>query len=210
MKTPRLIFGAALVLVTAGCGDDPITAYRVRHEAITVAATTSPAAPAAPAAVPSAPAVPAPMAGMDVQTATGPALVWTAPAGWIAKPVTAMRKGSYTVPAAGGEADCSITAFPGAVGGELANLNRWRGQLQLAPLTAEQVPANVRRENHGGLEFVIVDISAAGENPAGILGAMVPAGDVTWFFKLSGPAATLAAAKPEFLEFLQTVRPATP
>ena len=207
MKTPRFIFGAALVLVTAGCGDDPITAYRVRHENA-VAATTTPS-PTATAPAP-APVAPADMGGTAVQTASGAPLTWTAPASWIVKPATPMRKGSYTVPAAGGEADCSITAFPGAVGGELANLNRWRGQLQLPPLTADQMPANVRRENHGGLEFVIVDLSAAGENPAGILGAMVPAGDVTWFFKLSGPAATLAAAKPEFLEFLQTVRPATP
>ncbi|MDB6165402.1 MAG: hypothetical protein JWQ83_542, partial [Lacunisphaera sp.] len=41
MKRLVLIFGAAVLLLTAGCGDDPITAYRVRHDNA-VAATTAP------------------------------------------------------------------------------------------------------------------------------------------------------------------------
>jgi hypothetical protein len=39
-----------------------------------------------------------------------------------------------------------------------------------------------------------------------MLGAIVPVGDATWFFKLSGPAALLEREKPAFLEFLKTVK----
>jgi hypothetical protein len=35
--------------------------------------------------------------------------------------------------------DVSITAFPGEAGGLSSNLNRWRGQLQLPPLSNEQL-----------------------------------------------------------------------
>jgi len=144
LKPLCFIFGAALLLLAAGCGDDSITAYRVRHENAVAATTTpSPASPAAPAP---APVAPADRGGTAVQTAVGAALTWTAPASWVVKPATAMRKGSYTVTAAGGEADCSITAFPGAVGGELANLNRWRGQLQLPPLGGTDAASSVQRE----------------------------------------------------------------
>ena len=35
-------------------------------------------------------------------------------------------------------------------------------------------------------------------------------GGATWFFKLMGPEAIVAGAKPAFLKLLQTVQPATP
>ena len=53
--------------------------------------------------------------------------------------VSAMRRGSYSITDdRNNEADLSITAFPGDVGGELANVNRWRGQVGLEPLSEEQ------------------------------------------------------------------------
>jgi hypothetical protein len=59
-----------------------------------------------------------------------------------------------------------------------------------------------------GLSFTIVDFA----NPQAaksqrILGALVPYGGATWFFKLMGPDSTVAAAKPAFLAFLQNVKP---
>ena len=50
---------------------------------------------------------------------------------WVVKPPAPMRKATFGVPAGSAEADLSITAFPGDVGGELANINRWRGQVGL-------------------------------------------------------------------------------
>jgi len=146
------------------------------------------------------------MAGTAVPTAGGASLLWTAPAAWRQKPATAMRKGSYDVPGADGVADLSITAFPGDVGGELANLNRWRGQVGLPPLSDAEVPGAVVRVQSNGLPFVVVDLAST-QSQKRLLGAIVPFGDGTWFFKLMGPDKVVAAQKTAFLDFLRTVKP---
>jgi hypothetical protein len=151
------------------------------------------------------------MANTAVPTANGSDLMWTAPADWKPKPNGAMRKGSFAIPGPDGDADLSITAFPGDVGGELANLNRWRGQIQLAPLTQADVAGAATRVDQNGLTFVVVDfVSPSTVKPARIVGAIVPVNGATWFFKLMGPDTTVAAAKPAFLDFLKTVRAPAP
>jgi hypothetical protein len=144
-----------------------------------------------------------------VPTAQGADLTWTAPAAWKQKSASAMRKGSYTVPGTGAQdGDLSITAFPGDVGGELANVNRWRGQVQLPPIGDAELPAAVQRIEVNGLKLGVVDLVGTGANPPRILGAYVPFGGATWFFKLAGPSDVLDKAKPDFLAFLQTIKPA--
>lgn len=193
---------AAAALLLAACGEERVSTYEVPKE-------KEPEVPvAAPDAASQAPASPgAAMADTAVPTASGEALVWQAPSPWAPKPASAMRKGSYSVPGEGGESDLSITAFPGDVGGELQNVNRWRGQIGLAPLAPEDLEASVHRVEANGLKITIVELEPKGD-PAGkaILGAMVPFGGSTWFFKLMGPGASVKAAKPAFLEFLHTVR----
>lgn len=151
------------------------------------------------------------MAGTAVATASGAGLVWTAPATWTAKPASAMRKGSYTVKADGiaGEADLSITAFPGDVGGDLANLNRWRGQVELPPVAQAQFESSIQRVEHDGLRIIIADISGTSKGaPTRILGAMIPYDGSTWFVKLLGPDALVAKERAAFVAFLDTVKPA--
>ena len=155
------------------------------------------------------------MAGIPVATAGGPGLGWTTPVGWQPKALGAMRKGSYTITSdAGVTADLSITAFPGAVGGEFANVNRWRGQLSLPPIAEGELASVVTHLSQNGLTFTFVDlVSADAANPQHMLGAMVPYEGAMWFFKLTGPDAIVVATKPAFLDFLKTVKasaPATP
>jgi hypothetical protein len=119
-----------------------------------------------------------------------------------------MRKGSYAVSDAGAEADLSITAFPGDVGGELANVNRWRGQVSLPPLAEAEVASAVTRQNENGLAITIVDFAGTGANAQRVLGAIVPFQGATWFFKLLGPDAVVAKARPDFLAFVKTVKAA--
>ncbi len=150
------------------------------------------------------------MANTAVPTVDGTGLSWTAPSDWKQQPTSAMRKGSYLVPGDGGEdGDLSITAFPGDVGGELANVNRWRGQVQLPPIAEADLDAQIVRVKHNGLEIAVVDLTSTGDKPHRILGAMVPFGGATWFIKLSGPDVVVGHAKPAFLDFLETVRPAS-
>lgn len=191
-----------LLIALAACRDPKVEVYQIPKE--------PDAPPAQVAAEPPHPGMAGAgdMANATVATADGPSLVWTAPAHWRTKTGSTMRKGSYAIgPESGPAADLAITAFPGNVGGDLANVNRWRAQLQLSPIAeAELAGALISLENNG-LKILVADIpGGAADNPQRILGAIVPFNGATWFFKLAGPDALVAAEKPAFLAMLQTVR----
>lgn len=202
VSRPVLLLFVLSFAVTA-CRRPEITSYRIPKE-------RDPQMPAAnSAAMPANSGAGTDMTRTAVATAQGAALTWTAPAHWRPKPASAMRKGSYAVPGEGGAAaDMSITAFPSDVGGELANVNRWRQQIQLPPITAAELPAVIVRHRHNGLDVGEVDLAGTGENAQRILGAWVPFGGATWFFKLMGPDAIVAGEKAAFSAFLDTVKPA--
>jgi len=173
-----------------------------------------PAAPApASAPVAAAPAAAAPaandmaaMANTAVRTADGPGLQWTAPAGWQSEPASAMRKATYRVTGANGaSAELAVTAFPGDVGGELANVNRWRNQLGLAPIGAAELAAAVTRLSVNGLEVGVVDFTNDASPATRMLGAIVPFGNATWFFKFTGAPELLEAEKAAFFALVQSI-----
>jgi hypothetical protein len=139
------------------------------------------------------------MTSMPVQAASGASLLWQAPADWQNQPGNAMRKGSYAL---GGGAEVAITAFPGDVGGVLANVNRWRGQAGLAPVDDAGLAQATSALDSNGMHFTLVD-AEGGSNP--IVAALLPWNGGTWFFKLTGPVDAVTRAKPAFLSFLGTV-----
>ncbi|MGD1030435.1 MAG: hypothetical protein ABSA05_04780 [Opitutaceae bacterium] len=160
--------------------------------------------PAIPA---EAPPAPPPIGGnamssIPVPADTSASLVWQAPADWQSKPGNAMRKGSY----AAGAAEVAITAFPGDVGGVLANVNRWRGQVGLDPIDDAGLAQATQSLDSNGLHFVVADAGPASKGGQRILAALLPWQGSTWFFKLSGPDDAVAQAKPAFLSFLRTVK----
>jgi len=192
----------ALPLLLGSCRDSKIAAYRIPKEHDAPAAQAAAATP--PAGMPGAGG----MAGMAVAKADGPELTWTAPAQWQSKPASGMRKATFTV---GEGAELAVTAFPGDVGGELANVNRWRGQLQVAPIGEAELAGALTRLEAGGLQIAVVDLlGGTPDKPQRMLGAMVPVGGATWFFKLTGPDAVVAKEKPAFLTFLQTLQASAP
>jgi hypothetical protein len=199
MRHRLLPLAAIALLGLTSCRDSKITTYRVPKE-------KTPAMPAAPAAAANAPG--ATMANTAVTTANGPGLTWSAPAHWTAKAASAMRKGSYAITADSGEtADLSITAFPGDVGGDLANVNRWRGQIQLPPLAAAELSGATAHLDVNGLHLTTVDFTGGPTaKPQRVIGAIIPVGNATWFFKLSGPAALVGREQAAFATFLQTIR----
>lgn len=171
-------------------------------------ATIQPAA-SAPAPVATAaplPAMPAAPAEVVAASAAIPDLRWTAPAHWLPKPPSALRKATFVIPGGGAApAELAVTTFPGNVGGELANVNRWRGQLQLPPLDDAALATAVTRLTAHDLPIAVVDFAGGPDGSQRMLGAIVPCNGATWFFKLTGPDATVAAEKPAFLAFLQTL-----
>ncbi len=208
------------MLAAGGCRDNHVDAYRIpkEHDPVTPASDARAATPAPTTAASGAAPTAAPAGGAgsmtatSVATATGAGLTWTAPAGWQPKDLGPMRKGSFTITGPNAAvADLSITAFPGAVGGELANINRWRGQLSLPPISEADIAGTASaRMAVGELVFTVVDLVGTGDQPQRILGAMAPYDQAMWFFKLTGPDALAAAEKPAFLAFLQTIKAASP
>ncbi len=209
-----VLITAILTFLTAGCRDRSIASYQTPKETDASAMPTV----ESPAAMPPMPAVaPTASAPTDVPVTqaavmpTGLTLTWTAPAAWQPKALGTMRKGSFTVSGKdGATADLSIIALPGAVGGELANINRWRGQVSLAPIAETELAGATTRVVGGDLTFTVVDLVGTGDQAQRILGAMVPFDQSMWFFKLSGPAALVLDQKSAFLSFLQTVKASKP
>lgn len=176
-------------MVLAGCRDREVRTYRVPREA--------------PPAVDPAPA----------EGAASTGLSWSPPPHWEEKPAAGFRRGSFTIPASDeGEAaaDLSITAFPGEAGGLLENINRWRGQIGLPPLSQAEATAAIEHvDGRGPLHFDVVDFAGTADGePTRITGAVLEHGGESWFFKLIGPDERVAAQRPAFDAFLQTVRPA--
>ena len=224
MTLPRILPALlTLMLASSGCRKPAVESYRVPKETV-AQSTESTSAPndATHAGInkgssrPSdaGPTTGAPsggaMANTAVTTSSGGGLSWTVPKHWTAKPASAMRKGTYILKADGvaGEAELAITAFPGNVGGDLANVNRWRGQVNLPAVSAADFAASAQKLEHNGLKMTVVSLTGAGEKPQDLLGAMIPHDGSTWFVKLTGPPAILAREKAAFMSFLETIKPA--
>jgi hypothetical protein len=203
--SPRpTVFAILSLVLLIGCKDREIASYRAPKDPPPTMPGMPPAGDAAASPSPSGDQS---MANTAVPTASGADLVWTAPAAWTVKPNGPMRKGSFSVKGDGGEADLSITAFPGSTGGLLANVNRWRGQLGLAPFSEGEMEANTVHLDASDLHMIVVDFAGtAGDKSTRILGAIVPHDTDTWFFKLMGPDALVENQKPAFLEFLHTIK----
>ena len=87
---------------------------------------------------------------------------WALPAGWQAQPGNQFRFATLLIPAEGKPLEVSVTALPNS--GEdntnyvLSNVNRWRGQLRLPPITAAQLPAESSTVDLSGTPATLVDL----------------------------------------------------
>ncbi len=132
-----------------------------------------------------------------------------------------MRKAQYKLPHVEGEtedAELAVFYFQGGGGGVQANIDRWVGQFTKpdgSPVTNE---AKITHKQSHGVPLTIVDVSGVYNNSMGpnspapskqsyrLLGAVAEAGNGPWFFKLTGPAKTVAKWEPSFQSFLDTIQ----
>ena len=134
---------------------------------------------------------------------------WEVPAGWNETAPSAMVLKSFSVGNAEHDAKISITRFPGDVGGPLANVNRWRGQLSLEPVEANELSKLTTSIDVLGGKATLVDMKGTDGKtgkPARMIAASVPRQGQTWFYKMMGDDATVAREKDAFVKFIQTVR----
>jgi hypothetical protein len=118
-----------------------------------------------------------------------------------------MLRSKYVIAGQGGRAEVSVSAFPGATGGLLANVNRWRGQLQLQPISEDKLAELTSNLDVGGGKATLVDMT--GQDPkagqkARIIGSIVPKESETWFYKLMGDEQVVERQKDTFKAFVQS------
>lgn len=155
------------------------------------------AAPVTAAAPPPA----EPETGVEAQQ---PQIGWKVPDGWKSAPATAMRYASFTVTGDNGDTgDISVSVFGGEAGGDLANVNRWRGQVGLEPVGDDDLKSLVTPVSSGGGAILTVDMAGP---KARVLAGWAHIQGQTWFFKLTGPDTLVSGQKENFVRFLQSVQ----
>lgn len=172
----KALFPLVLLAALAACQKDPIEVRRVPKEA------------------------PSPSSMAESTRPKG--LRWTAPKGWKEIAGNGMRVASFELPKGPGKAEVTVVALPGDVGGELANVNRWRGQLALAPITEAGLPASRTTVGCRLGNIFVYDFTGEGAKKARLVAGMIQVSGTMWFFKLMGDEAAVAAAKPAFLKLL--------
>jgi hypothetical protein len=125
-------------------------------------------------------------------------LDWDAPKHWHEKPASGMRLATYIIPDKEGDGEVSIVSISGPAGGLLSNLNRWRGQLQLPPVTQNELANYHREETIGKHNFHMFKLP-------GMRVAMFNFKEHNYFFKLTGSSKLVLKNTPELKELLKSV-----
>jgi hypothetical protein len=157
---------------------------------------------AEPLAAPEPVAVPAP-----VSITSSSELNFTLPPGWTREPnANSMR--ILTLSTGGDKpAQIIVSRLSANFGGMLMNLTRWRGEVGLPPAESDadlkETPIKI-----GPIVGSQIDMSGPGKDgstPTRSLIARCPQGDSVWFFKILGPAETVAQQQAAFEAFLASV-----
>ena len=126
-----------------------------------------------------------------------------------------MRAATYLIPAAeGGSEGAECAVFVNLGGSVQDNVDRWIGQFEKT-----DGPPNQKSETINGLSITTVDVSGTfkgggpmmGQSGAPrpgyrLLGARAEGAGDNIFFKLTGPAKTVAAAEDEFQAMLKSLK----
>lgn len=126
----------------------------------------------------------------------------TIPKTWTASAPNPMRKGSWSITQTdGSKAEIAVTVFPGDVGGDTANVNRWRGQLGLEKIGEDKIKSEQSSITVGSLVGRVYNLKSA-DGKKSTTAVILPKNNSTWFFKLSGDTATVNAEKEFFLKMV--------
>lgn len=107
------------------------------------------------------------------------------------------------------QAAVNVSMSGGAGGGLAGNINRWRNQLGLEQLPEDEAAKLATPIDNASSTVRLVDLSgkdARSGQPARLVGAIVPQGDQTWFYKLMGDQTVVAGQKDAFVRFVQTAK----
>lgn len=120
-----------------------------------------------------------------------------------------MRVGYFAVPGGNGQqAQVTIIPLAGQAGGNLENVNRWRGQVGLARIDEAGMKSLAEAVQIAGGAGNLFDFAGATPDEgkkSRLLAAVLQREGTAWFFKMMGDDALVAAQKPKFIAFLKDV-----
>jgi hypothetical protein len=175
--------------VAGGCRRDEIKVYSVPKES-----TSSLASGEIPPERPDA-----------SNAATGaPQLRWKTPEAWKEGAPSEFRVASFTAKGPDGKvADVSVIPLPGGAGSDFSNVNRWRSQVNLEPVTEVDLSKLAEAVEVAGLPAKLYDLSGDSQH---ILAVIQRRGETAWFFKMTGDTDWVTQQKPAFVAFLKSIR----
>ena len=141
--------------------------------------------------------------GMQSFADSASGITYQTPESWTEHPPSSIRKANFKINNASGTAEVSITVFPGDVGGTLANINRWRQQIELSPIDESKLNENITPvviSNHQGY-FTKLE-----GNTQSILGGILPFHGSTWFIKMQGDILAVDEEVETFKRFLSSIQ----
>ena len=166
---------------------------------------TDPAGPPAVASAPTEAPAPGPNSGAGEMKPQ-----WEVPSHWQEVPPTEMLRAKFVLPGPGdARAELTVSVFPGEVGGVLANVNRWRKQVNLPEVGLADLSTVVSALDVVGGKAMLVDMSGQDSKTskkARLVGVILPQGNRTWFYKLMGDEGVAEKEKAAFVKFVQTAK----
>lgn len=134
------------------------------------------------------------------------------PQGWVQEEPRPFRAVSFQIGQGDKAAEVIVSKLPASgSGSRIDNINRWRGQVGLAPL-AENQPQPSQPIKVGGTDGALFDFVGPGDpkHARHMIVAWVPRDSDWWFFKLTGPDDIVAEQQANFDAFLKSVQFVSP
>ncbi|MCH2208698.1 MAG: hypothetical protein MK132_22905 [Lentisphaerales bacterium] len=130
-------------------------------------------------------------------------LSWTVPSSWEDLKQSSSMRLATLAPKANKELLLKVSRFPGNVGGELANVNRWRGQIGLKGIKAADLEKSLEIIETKVGKAKLLDISNAGKQ---MLAVMLPNNKQTYFFKMMGTDKDVSKEKAALIELVKSIK----
>tara|TARA_Y100000591_G_scaffold254895_1_gene226624 strand:- start:500 stop:1075 length:576 start_codon:yes stop_codon:yes gene_type:complete len=132
-------------------------------------------------------------------------LTWNLPDTWVPSKGHSMRLASFDVPYSKGVGDLSIVSLSGSSGGLLANVNRWRGQVELEPINETDIltTSTVGESKMG--PYRVFKMTNENKKGKAIIAAVLPTGEKTFFIKLTTDVQGISELEPSFKKFCSSI-----
>lgn len=141
---------------------------------------------------------------------------FTAAESWQPQPVSGgMRKAAFLVKDGDKVAEITVIDLSAAapnIADPLENVNRWRGEIGLAPIQADQLAGVVQKVEVDGKPSDYVELIPDAAKPEeseadkATFAAIVPEGRTIWFIKMKGDRDLVIAQRDHFKSFLKSIR----